>query len=176
MKVLTEDLTAILKEQLALYDQVAELLEEERSALISKRPDQVLALVRRKETLLLRIKTLDESRRLVCARIAHEWRVPPASVTLREVEKKMAGSPTADTLAADLPDLRRRMTQCMEKLREGNARNVKICQNGIDVIRRIVQSAAEADAQTNRGGYGPKYGRPGAAGVGVRARSLTQHP
>lgn len=157
-----EELVFVLSEQLDLHDKILALTEEERAALISKRPDQVLGLVRRKETLVLQSKTLEESRRLLCMRISRDLGLSTMTPTLREIRECVADS----ALAAKIEALRSRMLACMASLQEANSRNVRICENGMDIIRGIVQSAADASADDGATGYNPRAGaRKGAAGL-----------
>ena len=72
METLIGELIDTLAEQEALYDRLLALVEDEQQALKSETPDEVLGLVRRKETLVLEIRTLEESRRLICGRLVRK--------------------------------------------------------------------------------------------------------
>jgi flagellar biosynthesis/type III secretory pathway chaperone len=148
MKTLTDELTAILRGQLELYERVLGLVEQERTALSGKPPEIVLDLVRRKETLLLQIKTLEESRRLACARLAKLWGAPVAALTVREIARRAQGS-----AALALEDLRERLSDCVERLRKANDLNARLCRNGIDVVQRVLQSVARTHAHSDAADY-----------------------
>ena len=137
MLSLTEDLLLTLEKQTALYDQVLSLMEQERAALLSRKPQDVLDLVRQKETLLLKIRTLDESRQIICQRLAKLWSLTASQITLREVETR------CDTaLASQVSAVRYRMTECMDRLRKANDTNTHLCRQGIETIELIMQAAA----------------------------------
>ena len=161
MNELIEELSSILTQELMLYEQVREMLGAEREALVSGRPETVLEIVRRKETLLLKIRTLDESRRLICLRLAKAWRVPVSEVDLREAERR-----AEPKTALRLSDLRRRLTECLDKLRQQNDMNALICRNGTELIRQVVESVTQSVAE-EKPGYGGVA--PGKAPVANQA-------
>jgi flagellar biosynthesis/type III secretory pathway chaperone len=139
MPSLTEDLLLTLEKQTALYDQVLALMDQERTALLSRKPQDVLDLVRHKETILLKIRTLDESRQLVCLRLAKLWALPVAQITLSVVESR-----SDEVLASQVSAVRYRMMECLERLRAANEINATLCRRGIETIELIMQTAFAA--------------------------------
>ena len=169
-----DQLAETLAEQLELYNQVLQLLEHEHEALVSARPDAVLDLVRRKETVLLRIRTLDESRLLVLSRLARQWGLKPSAITFEDVERHAKGCDLAR-----LTRVRGDLRQCLERVHRANETNSRACQNGSETIRRILESAAR-DAAGTANAYGPQAAPTGqgsrahaAYGVPVRVRTVT---
>jgi flagellar biosynthesis/type III secretory pathway chaperone len=160
---LIAELIAVLTEQLILYEQVRDLAKEERLALISGKPDDVLLLVRRKETLLLKIRTLDESRQIICLRLAKRSDALTPSFTLAELAARAVGEQ-----ADQLRDLRDRLSECAEELRVLNETNAAICHNGIDTVRQIVEALSQAPpGEGTAAGYGKPGSRPRAAANGA---------
>jgi len=137
MLSLIEDLLLTLEKQTALYDQVLGFMEQERAALLSQKPQDVLDLVRQKETLLLKIRTLDESRQIICQRLAKSWSITASQVTLREVATRCNTA-----LASHVSAMRYRMTECVDRLRKANDTNTRLCHQGIETIDLIMQAAA----------------------------------
>ena len=155
MKALIEELVTVLSGQLDLYGQIRDLLGEERDALVSGRPDTVLDVVRRKETLLLKIRTLDESRQLICLRLAKRWGMPAPSLGIGEVAQHAEAGH-----AARLEDLRSRLRECLEDIRGLDEKNAAICRNGADMVRQVMDAMAQSVAQENSGGYGRSVRNP----------------
>lgn len=167
MKSLFAELAAVLNAQAALYEQVLALSNEEREALSGHRPDRVIDIVRRKETFLLQVKTLDESRRLLCSRIAADWKLPASTLTVREIIDRISGTAEATALA----DAREHLLTCVASLREVNDANARVCQSGIEVVRRIVQGVAQTTPPAT------KANNPWAAyGVATKSPALTTSP
>lgn len=164
MKTLVEELVTVLSRQLDLYSRIRDLLEEEREALISKKPAEVLDLAHRKETLLLQIRVLDESRELISLRLAKKWGLKPGDVNISEIEKRCGAG--ADPRLGGLRDELRR---CVEEIREGNAVNSRLCRNGIEIIERILESAAEESAAGS-----PRGSASSPAKAGGKAASAVQ--
>lgn len=161
MVALVSELTAILSEQAELYEQALALTNEEHDALRGRDPNLVIELVRRKETLLLQIKTLDESRRLILSRIAAAWQIPSSTLTITAIEKQIGAVPEA----AALVNVRERLAGCVEKLHKANEINTRICQNGIEIMRRIVHGVAQSGGST-----GAKEGGSPWAAYGVTTK------
>ena len=173
MPSLTEDLLLTLEKQTVLYDQVLGLMDQERTALLSRKPQDVLELVRQKETILLKIRTLDESRQLICQRLAKLWAVSASQITLSLVE-----SHSDDVLASQVADVRYRMTECLERLRQANEVNANLCYQGIETIESIMQSAfATVSTDTQSASVFPAtYGRSGRLSGNGGAGSAYRKP
>ncbi len=150
MKALVEELIAVLSRQLGLYSGIRDLLEQEREALLSKKPSEVLDLAHRKETLLLQIRVLEESRELICLRLAKRLKLNPKTINISEIEKCCG-----DRIDPRLGRVREELRRCVGEIQEGNAVNSRLCQNGIDLIERIIRMAAEESAGGDAKTYGP---------------------
>jgi len=157
---LFEDLASVLSAQLDLYGQLAVLSETERAALVSHEPEGVFDLVRRKETLLLRLRTLDESRELSCLRLARHWNLKAGELTVSEIQRRCPDA----AMAAQLGELRDALRKILTRIQEQNARNSVICRQGMDLIGELLQASSRpAGGECAASGYGLR----GAAGAGM---------
>ena len=159
MKPLTEDLIAVLAAEGKLYDQVAGLLDQEREALMGRRPDVILDLVRCKETVLMQIRTLEESRLLILRRMAKLLGVASERLTVSEI-----GRWIEDGLRERLKETSAGLRACLERIQQANAANARLCRNGADLIARIVESAVQESARSRQSIHA---GQPGAYGGGA---------
>ena len=153
MNPLLEDLIEVLTGEVALYEGILALLAEEGQALMSRRPQSVLDVARRKETLVLKIRTLEESRYLICQRLAKAWDRPAATLTLSEIAAR-----SEPVLGARLVEIRGRMRACVDKLRGANDRNSDLCRHGMETVRSIMEAVAGELNRPGRQAYGPKGG------------------
>ncbi len=155
-----EDLASVLSAQLDLYSQLAALSDAEREALVSREPEKVFDLVRRKETLLLRLRTVEESRELSSLRLARQWGLKAGDLTLSEIQHRCPDA----ALAARLGELRESMRAVVKRIQEQNARNSGLCRQGMDLIGEVLQASGRpVGGERNAGGYG----RGGRAGAGM---------
>jgi len=166
MQALLAELASVLDKQADLFGVMRSLLEEEHAALRSRKPEEVLAFVRRKETILLQIRTLEESRRLICARLADRWHTPASSLTLGKILR------CADAESAHrLSQVQARLGACVKDLQESNTRNARVCQSGILAVQRIMQSVSEANTESAAGCRNPANPGKGKAGVSRAMRA-----
>ena len=166
MNPLLEDLMEVLRGEVALYDGILALLAEEGQALLSRSPQTVLDLVRRKETLVLKIRTLEESRHLISQRLAKAWGTPAATLTLSEIAAR-----SEPVSGAKLLEIRARMRSCVERLRVANERNSDLCRNGMETVRSIMEAVAGELNRPGRQAYGPR----GGAGLRSPEPASTMH-
>jgi flagellar biosynthesis/type III secretory pathway chaperone len=153
MEVIARDLVQVLVAQHALYDQLIGLLEIEQGALLSRQPGEALDVVRRKETLLLKIRTLDESRQIICQRLARRLGLPATELTITEIRSRLDPAQ-----AESLADIQRQLRDTMERLKAMNERTNRLCSQGMDVVRDILRAVSR---QENPGdAYGPRAGVP----------------
>jgi flagellar biosynthesis/type III secretory pathway chaperone len=163
MHALLNDLLDLLTRQVTLYDAILAILAQECEALVSRCPQVVLDLARQKETLILKIRTLEESRLLVCQRLAKIWGMPASALTLAEI----AAHSDAET-GAKLLQIRSRMRECMDALHRANEQSASLCRQGMETVRTIVEAVAGEISRPGRQAYGPKAYGPKA---GTASRS-----
>ncbi len=167
MQKLCVALIQVLEQQLVLYGRVRDLLTHEREALISGRPDIVFDLVRRKETILMEIRTIDESRRLICMRIGKQIGANGGgSLTLSDIIDAIED----ETCATRLIALRRSLRDELESLRLLNSKTATVCDQGLETIHQIAESVAQHGDSPDTQSYGPRSERPakryGSGGYG----------
>lgn len=167
MTLLIEDLLQTLEKQNALYDQVLALMEQERAALVSHQPQDVLLLVRRKETLLLKIRTLDESRQIIRARLARDWNIPAAEINLSRIESLCEDA----ALRQRISDLRYQMTESLGHIRAACEENARLCRQGLQTIHTILQDVC-AGPQQHAGPGAQSYGRGRYPAAGPRNNTM----
>lgn len=157
MQAHIEQLILVLNKELALYDQVLALMEEEHLCLEKRQPEDVLGIVRKKETLLLQIRTLDESRMLVCRRMARAWKLAPADLTLSDVVQRIE-PPFRERLLL----LKEQLRAAMDALKKANERSSNLCHRGLETIQAVFQGAARQEGGGRPQGGGKPYGGGGA--------------
>jgi flagellar biosynthesis/type III secretory pathway chaperone len=109
-----EALIDLLAQEEAIYRDMLVLLDEEREAMLRMRVDQVMRLTSRKETFVLRVKALDESRKMLARRLAAALGMPSDQVTVtRLCDSAPAG--VAKRLAAAGAQLRHAVGACKAK-------------------------------------------------------------
>jgi hypothetical protein len=154
------DLTEVLKAQLDLYRQVNSLLDEEHAALMSHNPDDVLELVHRKETMLLRIRTLEETRQIITSRLAKAWSVDADKLRLSEIAERIENTNARNALSW----VREGLREVMQSISDQHRRNAAVCQSGMQLISDIVQAAAKENATSKEGGHPSKSAKSSAYG------------
>lgn len=77
-----EDLLALLEQEAATYGRLLEILREEEAAVLAGRHSGVAACTARKETLLLELRVIAESRGVLLTRLAEAFDVPVSALTL----------------------------------------------------------------------------------------------
>lgn len=151
----TIDLTEVLEAQLELYRRVKDLLDRESAALMSRRPDDVLELVHQKETLLLRIRTLEETRQIITARLAAERQIDPEKLKLSEIIENM----TSGEQRARMSGVREGLKAIMRDIGEVHKRNATVCHSGMQLISDIVEAAARENGCGESGGTAARGGK-----------------
>src|SRR5262245_52855717 len=86
-----ENLITLLGEEAAIYAGLAGTLELESTALLKSEVVRIGELGSKKETLALRLKALDESRKLIAKRFATLLGVPANLITVSRLAKAAGG-------------------------------------------------------------------------------------
>jgi flagellar biosynthesis/type III secretory pathway chaperone len=150
METVLAELLDILSRQHRIYLDILTLTEEEHAALARRRPDSILETTRRKETMALQIKTLEESRRAIYRRLGRQWGIPTEELRLQDAIARCTGD-----LSVRLSEIRDALRDVTVKLTEYSARNMRLCQGGIETIHTILQSAVRDVAKSGNNSYGP---------------------
>lgn len=77
-----EDLIQLLEEETLIYSQLGELLALEKQALLKLAASELGEIASRKETLGLRIKALDESRKILSLRMGKAFGIKSGDLTV----------------------------------------------------------------------------------------------
>lgn len=130
MEDLLHDLVALLSQEAAEYRQLLTLLEDEERALLAGESGRVVELTKRKETLALEIKVLEEARATLMGRLAAELTVPVESVTLTG----LLDLAPADEVPS-LRELRDELSDLTRRLFETNRRNGFLLERSLAHVR-----------------------------------------
>ena len=133
-----ESLLDLLHQELSIYGDLSILLQEERAAMHAMAIDPLTQATSRKETLLLRIKALDESRKLLAQRLAAELGLTREQVTLTHLAEVLPAAQAAPLRAAGNA-LRKRVEECQEL----NRHNAMAAERGMDLVNRSIQYLVE---------------------------------
>ncbi len=160
-----EALISLLEQEEAIYGEMACLLGEERDALLGMAVERLGEIVSRKETLALRVKALDESRKMLSRRMGSFFDIPSNQVTVTTL-CAIAPSTVADRLRAAGDRLRGTVEHC-QAINQGNARAATAGMNLIKGAIEYLIEDTDPDGslyQTKQGGgYGPGRNPSGAS-------------
>ena len=152
-----EALIDLLSQEQAIYSQMAELLDREREAMLSMATDRLDTIVSTKETLALRLKALDESRKMLANRLGSLHGLPADKVTITGL------SQTAPPAVADrLRRVGARLRETVERCQLLNQFNARAARRGVEMVSgaidHLISTAAPAgklySKPVARGGYG----------------------
>lgn len=172
-----EALISLLEQEAAIYEEMALLLDQEREALLGLALDRLGELTSRKETLGLRIKAMDESRKLLARRLGAAYGLAPDQVTLTTLGK-LAPPDTAQRLGR----IGQRLRETVERCQAVNDYNARAAHRGMDLVSGAIEYLiAQADPAGQvyqaprpagaRGGYPPAR-RPGVGASGFISRQV----
>lgn len=152
-----ESLIDLLSQEQAIYNEMAGLLDSEREAMLTMATERLDAIVSCKETLALRLKALDESRKMLASRLGNVQGLPPDQVTITKLSET-APSSVAERLRRTGAQLR----ETVERCRVINQFNARAAIRGVEMVSgAIEQLITTADPvgklyakPTSKGGYG----------------------
>ncbi len=98
-----QDLITILESQYALYENMLDVLRNERESITNWEIDKTIELAKSKDTLLYKEKLLDEARNKLLKKIQHDTN--HKSSTLRELVEKIEDSEVKEKLSTLRRDL-----------------------------------------------------------------------
>lgn len=162
-------LIELLREEDSIYREMADLLEEERSALAKMAVERLGEITSRKETLTLRIKALDESRKMLARRLGEALELPAEQVTITRLSQR-APVPLGAELKSAGDSLRHSVGQC-QKLNQLNsiaARRGWDLANGM--IAQLIEGADPAGRLYQAPGGAKGYASSRGGGSGFVSR------
>ena len=133
-----QSLIDLLRQEDSIYGEMAVLLEEERIALAKMSVERLGEIVSRKETLALRIKALDESRKMLARRLGEALGLAAEEVTVTRLSER-APVPLGAQLRQTGDALRETVHRC-QKLNEHNSVAVK---RGWDLVHGLIAHLVE---------------------------------
>lgn len=83
--MLTLELIELLKQELGLYESLLQILQDEKASLVKRSSEEMYALVNKKETVISRIKIIDDATQDCMKRLAKEKGLNPQDVTLSNI-------------------------------------------------------------------------------------------
>lgn len=150
-----------LERQAELYLRLGELLDEEEEALVTLSLDEIRRITHEKDTLLLKIKVVDETRLRIISPLASELGRPTAEVTARDILG--AASPAH---RADLSKAIARLEKVANGVFEKNRRNDRLLANSQATMQESYALLAAL------AGGGVTYGTDGNLAAGFRAGAV----
>jgi flagellar biosynthesis/type III secretory pathway chaperone len=154
-------LIELLGQEDAIYRELADLLDEEQAAMIAMAADRLGEIVARKETLALRVKALDESRKVLARRLGEALGLASNELTVTLLCRR-AEPETGRRLAEAAGRLRASLERC-QRLNDANGRAAR---RGMELVGGAIQYLIE---QANPGGrvyQPPRKAAPPATGRG----------
>ena len=149
-----QDLICLLEEESSIYVQLHELLEQERQALLHLSPSDLGEIGARKETLALRIKALDESRKVLGGRLGRMLGIDPDQLTVTAMIERIPSD-----LAGRLERVRHELKERALACKEANDFNSRAARRGLDLINSTIEHLLSdpdpaGKVYQNKGGYG----------------------
>lgn len=159
-----KSLVDLLQQEILIYREMASVLEEERGAMLAMDFERLSEIVPRKETLALRIKALDESRKMVSNRLALQYRIPVNELTISRLCDALDPS-TARQLSMVRDELKAVVCRC-QGLNEHNERAARVGMELVHGAMEFMIKEADPAGQLYKAPKGAARGyRPAAAAV-----------
>lgn len=153
-------LISLLEQEEAIYSEMASLLDKEREALLAMALDRLGELTSRKETLALRIKAMDESRRLLARRLGAAFGLDPEQITLVALCRL-----APPEIAMRLSRIGIRLKETVKLCQTTNDFNARAAHRGMELVSGSIEYLiAQADPA------GKVYQAPGARGYAAAGR------
>lgn len=160
---LIENLVTLLGEEHEIYGELAGVLELEHAALLAMEVSELGVCTSRKETLALRLRALDESRRLIAGRLATLLGVPKEAVTITRLCGAAGGAASVRLqLAAE------RLKMVVQRCHELNQVNSIAARKGLELASGAIQFLLAPPDPAGRVYQSPRGGARGYAAAGSR--------
>jgi len=121
-----EALLSILKEQVRSYGQFLELLKRERRSLINIRPREIEEIAKEKDTMLMRLKLLEEERQRLVNKFRDEYDIEK-EINLQDISN-ITGNHTFHSLRSELLSI-------LRTIEEMNRFNNVLIERSINFLR-----------------------------------------
>ena len=149
-----EDLIKLLEEESEIYGEMGELLEAEQDALRRLAAPELGEITARKETLALRVKDLDESRKVMSEGLGRRLEIAPEELTVTALCERAPAS-ASRRLHQVRTTLRDRASAC----KAINDYNSRAARRGLDLVSGAIGYLLQDADPTGKvykkkGGYG----------------------
>lgn len=134
-------LLALLEQEESIYSEMATLLEQEREALLAMKVDRLGQIASRKETLGLRIKAMDESRKMLSRRLGAALGLESDKITLTVLSQVAPAD-----VGVRLGQIGQKLKQIVLKCQAANEFNARAACRGLDLVSGAIEYLiAQAD-------------------------------
>jgi flagellar biosynthesis/type III secretory pathway chaperone len=160
-------LLSLMERETALYASLVEVLDEETAHLVSNDADGLLSASRRKDTISLQIRSLEESRLLLIEKFSR-----PVGQSADDLRFSDLFTNAPAELRAPLEQARDRLKSVVTRVTRRNHRNRQLVENSLRLLHgtmETLQKQLRAAATPSSAAYGP--GRLGPVGQ-HKGRSL----
>lgn len=155
---LTEELAAVLADEMRHFRQLLDLLGREQAALRAADAQAVLAVLREQEGALARIRTLEQQRTRLLAGLAAPFGLDASALTISRLNEVVPSA--ASVLSAVSNELR----PLLVEVKALNDRNGVLASRGLGFLDRLIAHLTSAMAPERARGYGAQGRPPGSEG------------
>jgi len=131
MKKIAQEIINILKGELNIYREMLSVLESERTFLINFNVERIFEVSKKKETLAVQLKVLEETRRQILKTYADESGIDFKSLTLSIIAERLDNG-----LKSDIINLRDEIRSIVERCFELNRHNSYLIQNSLGLLQQ----------------------------------------
>jgi|Deesub1362A_J573_1020465.scaffolds.fasta_scaffold00087_104 flagellar biosynthesis/type III secretory pathway chaperone len=144
----TEAITNILNEQVSGYRMLLDLLQKERACLLDLNTEGVEGLAKEKDTLVLRLRLLEEERIRLMKKFSEE---NPQSGLSEDMSLRKLGEVTGDSA---FQDIRSKLVSLLQSIEELNESNRVLIERSLNYVRSTANFFGSFGLGDNSGGKG----------------------
>ncbi len=134
-----ETLSKVLKEEMSLYQNFHELLEQEYEILQASQLEELQECNKLKQALSKMISEKERERVEICHEIAQKLGLQKESVSLRDLAKALGGQQEQNLL-----QIRKNFQNIVERLKEKNEVNSLMAESALDLVSGGIELVREA--------------------------------
>ncbi|MCU0560749.1 MAG: flagellar protein FlgN [Desulfobacterales bacterium] len=125
-----DELVGVLREQASRCAELQQAAEREYQALCHRRLDVMRAAASEKEAILQGLNGLEQRRAALVERLAAEWQLPAAGLTMESLAQRLPGAQ-----AGRLQRCRDELRERLERLQQVQRRSEALCRGAIDMLQ-----------------------------------------
>ena len=134
MDGILSDLIDLLEQEIEAFRRLLDLLSEQQGAIVHRRIDDFRENVTEEEELILRMRDLERDRASKAETLSDTLGIGPGKLTLAEITQIVE-----DRYAVRLSELRRGLLALTEKVKNTNAVNRFLIEQGLHFVERNIQ-------------------------------------